>query len=599
MALAKCVFTELDGTTVHEYTPLSATVKFEGSKKPDTFEAIFPMQNIVRENFEIAYVQDVVDLTYLKAVYPMQLSCLDESGYDQDPTTDPVETRFANVTIGKFKGHYALEFTADGQGIHVTTVDKIDLTKQFDISIWCTPNPTQLLSGNNEPIIWSFHDATQGLDIGISEQHDSIWRVFVRVDGTSLPTGYRGSTEIVMTGSPVLIRCKRGMDNVLKVYVNGIQESLKDAASAGSPVWNGVISSTLQPTGTDMVFGDTAASTVDEYVGQIHEVRVYCGTDLTDGEADRIRWVKPIAQFMKFAGRVAKIKDVQTTKKALCVSNAYRFTKAKLGGDGTSLIAHDLTAVAFKTILQSAVDVIDDDFTVRNLDSFAETTQISFVLSGSILEVGSFMSFANILFLYSDTVMYMTPRKNIIIETDAGKDTDYVFDQNGVNVKYNIKNSEDNDTKLVNEVILTGTAPATNQTSSFTPTSGIIRTIRRNILPINTSNDLKELADRTRVNLQGDISNDLAPKKYRVQVNTPIPHVRYNMNVTIKRKNGANVLRSLTDQDLNDTSIKVKQIEIYYPNGSTVVKVGENDIDYFDDAVEISITESGLIDSTL
>jgi len=594
MALARCVLTELDDTTKHTYIPLNAVVKFEGNKKPDTLSATFPMGNRVLENFQIAYIQDVVDIDYLRAVYPMQLSCLDESGNDVDPATDPVETRFENVTTNKFKGHYALHFDADAQGIIFTDPrSDINISKQFDIHIWFTPDTTQLVDGTDEPILWAFRDTAdpRGLEIGITGTNgtDSSWRAFIRVSDGTLTNGFTGSSELIMTGSPVHIRCKRGMDDVIRVYVNGIEDITQ------------TVTQDLQPTvATEMVFGDSQPSTNDEYSGQIHEIKIYTGTDLTESQAEKIRWVKPIAQYMKFAGRIIKLKNTQTTRKAICESNSYRFTRGRLGQTGSSLDSHDLTSVAFKTILQSAVDEIDSDFKVRNLDSFAETTQISFILAGDIFEVGSFLTFASILLLYSDTIMYMTPRKNIIIETNAGKATDYIFDQNGANVKYNIKNSEDNDLKLVNEVILTGKSPATVQRSAFTPSSGIIRTLRRNTIQIDTSNDLKELADRMRVDLQGDITNDLSPTKYRIQINAPIPHVRYNMTVSVKRKNGVNAaeLSAPLDFDVDETLV-VRQIEIYYPDGSTVIKVGENDIDYFDEVVETNAVGSGLIDNTL
>lgn len=598
MALAKCILTETDGTTKHNYTPLNAVVKFEGNKRPDTLTTMFPMQNKAKENYEIVYIQDVVDVEYLRAVYPMQLSCLDESGTDTDPSSDPVETRFSNVTTNKFKGHYALNFTADGQGVvytdpRVANGGAIDISGQFDINIWFTPDQTQLQDGTDEPLLWSFRGSSnnRGLEIGITGTNGvpSGWRVFLRVNNGSTTTGYTGSNEVVLNGTdqPVHIRVKRGQDNLLKAYVNGIEDISE------------TVTQDIQPTvATNMVFGDSPTSTNDEYSGLIHEIKVYCGTDLTESQAEKIRWIKPIAQYMKFAGRIVKIKNEQTTKKVICQSNSYRFTKGKLGQDGSSLTSHDLTVVAFKTILQSAVDEIDSDFTVRNLDSFAETTQISFVLAGDIFEIGGFMQFTSILLLYSDTTMYMTPRKNIIIETNAGKDTDYVFDQNGTNVKYYIKNSEDNDFKLINEVILTGKSPATNQRSNFTPTSGIIRSLRRNVLQIDTSNDLKELADRTRVDLQGDVTNDLAPTKYRIEVNVPISHIRYNMNVQIKRKNGENVSVGVTDNDLDEQAV-IKQIESYYPNGSTIIKVGENDIDDFDDVVESTRVEDGLLDNTI
>ena len=90
----------------------------------------------------------------------MQLSCLDEGGYNQDPT-DPAESRFTKVTSGKFKGHYALQFTADSQGVSVpdpriANGGKINISGQFDINIFFTPDTTQLQHGTKEPILWSF-----------------------------------------------------------------------------------------------------------------------------------------------------------------------------------------------------------------------------------------------------------------------------------------------------------------------------------------------------------------------------------------------------------------------------------------------------------
>lgn len=686
MPLAKCIITELDGSTKHRYYPLNAVVSFEGNKKPDTLTATFPMGNRVRENYEITYIQDIVDVTYLIAVYPMQLSCFDESGNDVDPT-DPVESRFVNVTSGRYKGHYALDFNADAQGINIVDPrNEINISKQFDIHVMFTPDTTQLQDVADEPILWSFRDKAdpRGLEFGISgtNGNDSSWKVFIRVSNGTVTNTFTGSdTGLIMTGSPVHIRVKRGQDNLLKAYVNGVEQ-----ISTNVP-------QDLQPTvATNMVFGDTEDSTQDEYIGLIHEIRIYIGTDLTDGEAEKIRWIKPTAQFMKFAGRVVKVKNAQTTKKVICESNSYKFTKAKLGGIGddpdfrdfterkidytggtatmnvgkrvvgltsgatghilafTSQTAGTMTIVrngvnpinftngeaieeqdgdpdppfisdwdatytantevftgTFKSILQGAVDKIDNTFIIRNLDAFAQVKQ-SFDLQGNIYQVGSFMAFASALLLYSETIMYMTPRKNIIIETNVGHSTDYVFDQNNeLGVRYNIKNSEDNDLKLVNEVILTGRVGTTTARSAFVPSSGIIRTLRRNVLQIDNNNDLAELAFVTRLDLQGsDVDNDLPITKYRIQVVAPLPHIRYNMAVDVKRKNGANEdqLGASLNFDLDatitgDGQLIIRQIETYYPNGSTVIKVGENDIDYFDDVLSTNKAGDGLIDNTL
>ena len=177
MPLAKCIVTEpltnnsgnVSNPVVHTYFPLNTKIKQQGNKKPDTLNAAFPMENKIDEQYNLSYIQDVVDTEWLQAVYPMQLSCLDEGGYNQDPT-DPADSRFVKVDIDKFKGHYALQFTADSQGVQVPSAktNKIDISKQFDINIWFTPEATQLQDGSDEPILWSFRSSTVGLDIGIA-----------------------------------------------------------------------------------------------------------------------------------------------------------------------------------------------------------------------------------------------------------------------------------------------------------------------------------------------------------------------------------------------------------------------------------------------
>ena len=50
--------------------------------------------------------------------------------------------------------------------------------------------------------------------------------------------------------------------------------------------------------------------------------------------------------------------------------------------------------------------------------------------------------------------------------------------------------------------------------------------------------------------------------------------------------------------DLDETVI-IRQLEYHYPSGKTVIKVGEDDIDYFDDIVKSTTNTEGLIDNTL
>lgn len=610
MPIVKCVVTgDITGSTtkVHTYYPIKSKVKMQGNKKPDTLEAQFPISNDLDESYIISYIQDIADTTWLSAVYPMQLSCLDESGYNQDPT-DPADSRFIKVTSGRFKGNYALDFNAVSQGVSVpdpriANGGKIDISGDFDVNIFFTPNTSQFHSGSDEPIIWSFFNGSKGLEIGMSNQHDSVWRIFVRVYGSAL-NSYRGSLETVMTGAPVHVRCKRE-GSFLKVYINGIEEQLKNVSSSSSPVWNGYAIGSMQPpNATNMIFGDGNYSDTD-YKGQIHQIRVYCGSTLSLEDATRIRSSKPMAQFMKFNGRIRKVESDQVSRKIQAESNSFKITTSKLGGTGSSLLSKSLSSDSFKVIAQSALDAVSPSsghFTVRNIDSFA-AVQSDYPLSGNIEQIGSVINFINILLLYSDCIMYFTPRQNVIIESNAGHATDYIFDQDSTTSGCSIRSSEINNSQKITEVILTGKGTI-KSVSSFTPNrDDIIRTLRRNVLPIvNGTTDLPELAKKTILDLRGFYKNVIGQvfPKYAISSTVPIHHTRYNQTVTVKRTNGSNVTFNPTRNSSNlDESLIVKQVEWNYPSGKTIINVGENDIDFFDDSVREHRKTDGLLDTTL
>ena len=623
MPLAKCVVTEQtvagQGTpNVHTYYPLSAIMKQQGTKKPDTLEVILPIQNQIDENYEISYIQDVVNTEYLSAVYPMQLSCLDEGGYNQDPT-DPAESRFVKVDIDKFKGHYALQFTADrtnnsdfttGQGVAVLTANtnKIDLSGQFDINIWFTPESTQFNSGSgDEPILWGFRNGATGLDIGITgtNGNDSSWRVYIKSGNGSYTTA-TGSSELIMNtltnptrNMPCHIRVKRGSDNLLKAFVNGVEDI------------SVTLTGSMQPSNTSMTFGDSFNTYGAEYKGKIHEVKVYCGATLSDVDATRIRTTKAIVQYMKFNGRTIKVTDKMAAKRVISESNSYNLTKAKLGTaySGT-LTKHDLSSVAFKTIAQSAIDnssITNGTFTVRNIDNFVSVPTVT-ALQGNIYEIGSVVEFLQVLLLFSECVMYYTPRKNVIIETNAGHNTGhtssdlFTFDQNSTTTPYNITTSEVDDSKVINQIILVGRGNVTTK-NDFTPTDGIRRTLRKVVKQLDNQIDITDLGYKFLTDLGGlGGSADKLGKgkqKFVIKSSAPIHHLRFNHKVNVKRKNGNNSnVTGVTDKDL-DEDIIVTQVKWNYPSGTTTINVGEYDIDFYEDMVSIGKSSDNLTDANL
>lgn len=586
---------ESSSSTLHEYVPISAKIKFQGVKKPDTLVAKFPTHAKVREGYEVKYIQDVVDLDYLSAIYPMQLTCLDERGYDQDPSIDPDETRFVNVTTGRFKGYYALDFNATAQGVNITTHDRIDISKQFDIYIFFTPNKTQFIDGNNEPILWSFYDGSNGLEIGMAGNNgnNNSWRGFMRI-GHGLVDAVTASNETIFNTTsgnddPVLIRVCRGQDNVIRMYVNGVEDATFTT------------SANLQPSGVDMIFGNGRGNN-DHYKGYIHQIRVYSGIDLTEQQHNIIRWAKPQPFTMKFAGRVWKLTGSQTSKTANCQSHSLKLVKAKLGEDNSSPTTTALTT-SFKTLLQDAADeIFNTSFKVKVKDSFAYVQDKGApfsTLSGNIINIGSFLDFATILMVFANTTFYTTPRGLIIVESDSGKSTDHVFDQNSTGIKYNIKDSEENDTTLANEVIITGSGGI--KIRRFFNPNDLRRTFRKNYLQLDNLNDLDNLATKLRAVLGGTpvlSANPLPKSRHVVTISAPVTHVRFNQVVNVKRKNGQNASLGGSNEDLDENE-SVAQVELAYPSGTTIIQTGEVEIDFFNDVKIETEVRDGLIDTTL
>ena len=204
--------------------------------------------------------------------------------------------------------------------------------------------------------------------------------------------------------------------------------------------------------------------------------------------------------------------------------------------------------------------------------------------------------------------MYFTPRKNIIIETNAGHNTGYtssdyfVFDQNSTTTPYNITTSEIDDSKVINKIILVGKGNVTDK-RDITPTDGVRRTLRRIVKQLDNSNDLAELGYKILMDLGGlgGSASKLgkAKQKFVIKSSAPIHNLRFNHKVTVKRKNGNNSnVTGVTDKDL-DEQFLVTQVKWNYPSGTTTINVGEYDIDFYEDIVKIGKSTDNLTDTTL
>lgn len=578
MSRSVCVITETDEITRHEYTPTNVKFKVEGSKKPDTLVSHFTINNKVRENYEIAYIQDIISVEYLACIHNFQLSALDDRGYNLDgevsASVNIPEARFLDVTSGRFKGNYALDLTAVNQEVQVPNakaITRIDLSGQFDIYVFFTPDQIDpSLSGNN-PIIWSFSDGSRGLEIGITNTSPvADTRGFVRA-GNGIIDSITGTTESIITGAPVLIRVFRGGDNIVHMEVNGVED--------GTPLTK---TGSMQPTGPNLIFGNGRGLN-DDYKGQIHQERTYIGTVLTQTQADTIRQSRPALFTMKFAGLVWDLQDKESYKIAKCDSHSKLLVKRKLSAD--IFPANDNVfglqeggGETFQEIFQDIVDATGSGFTVKAKDAFTSTTTTA--LLGNLIAIGSFLDVVSMLLLFSDTTFYVTPRKLLIVETNVGHSTDFTFDQDSDIVPYDITESGENDTTKVNEVILTGDGLTTAR--AFVAVVGTDITLRKFIRQLDNTTDLDTLAIELRDSLK-DVNT-----KFIVRINVLVNWIRFNHIVTLN-----NTKKNIT----NDPFI-VTQIEHEYPRSDSKIMVNENDIDFFDITNNDISTQEGLVDNT-
>lgn len=586
MTKVRCIINERIGGAVHTYYPLNVTFQDEGIKKPNKLTASFTMANKVEEGDIISYIQDVTDVDALRAIYNFQLSTLDEGGYDQDPTTDSTADAFTIVSDQKYAGFYALEFDGAGQEVNISTVDAIDLSEQFDIILSVSPDAVQTFDGGDEPIMWSFFDGNHGLEIGMSGSNGdpSSWRAFIRYRaGAALTNTLTGANEQLIRTTdlkqdPVIIRISRNQDNLIQMFVNGEEDASVTATG------------TMQPSGVDMRFGSNRTGVFD-YEGLMHQVRVYCGENLTDSQATLIRQAKPIPFSMRFRGKIWELKDNTVSKLIKAQSNSFELLSGKLD----SLTPILLPGSSYDSILQDAIDTLSllNSFRVTHIDNFSfNNFGLSFVQTGNIIGIGSFLDFADYLFKMSFTTFQITARNVFIVESSiAGKQTNFVFQQKdeeldpNVAAPYVITENDLNDDNLVNEVILTSSG--ITSVRKVTNPNDIRRTLRRNIQILDAGEDLQNYAERLHEILSGGtaVINPIPKNKFIIKITSLINSVRTNQDVAIK-----NLRKNIDTNDI------ITQIMYSYPSEHTKINTGNIDINYYDEVEKTYTTSDGLLD---
>ena len=152
----------------------ASTVSRFGTRTVDQGYFSFPMGTDIELNSNLKYIQDIVDVSDLSAIYNFQLTVNDESGYDMNPSADLPISRFINpndsLNDKKFQAQYCLKFTKSSSTDFYEIPDnaRLDMTKQFDLYIYCAwSNTLGSYTTDEKAIIFSKYDTTHGgIEVG-------------------------------------------------------------------------------------------------------------------------------------------------------------------------------------------------------------------------------------------------------------------------------------------------------------------------------------------------------------------------------------------------------------------------------------------------
>jgi len=458
MTVVKAVVERLNatGNRIHRRDEqiIAGTVSRNGGRMVDDAKIEFSIKTVVNQNDNVKYIQDVVDTEYLSGIWNFQASGKDESGYDQHATvsgTDPGIDRFilpnSSGNLGKFRAQYGLTFDNTGQTLTVPSTlpfyNRLDFSRQFDIYVWCQFNFSdnyRSYGDGDSAVIFS----TSGLDIGIKNVGGEN-RLLVRTVIGGTVTEYVGTRVLFGNTLPTMIRVTRNDTGTLTGYANGIYEFHADLGDATLDDHSGI------------QFGDTKTAESLGWIGQVFQIRTYCGTYLSDDDAETIRLAYPQPVTMKLDGKVWKVDNdtnpikcyVKGEDKILLEAN---MTRTSLTGNNAFRTGNVYDAgTDVNDMLADMISGVDSEFTVKAADMGTSDFEGKFVATQGLIQC------VDLILLETQRLLTILPNKIIIIEDSGGVTTPYIFTQGVPNQPgYIITNSGKDDIVKINDIELIG-----------------------------------------------------------------------------------------------------------------------------------------------
>ena len=396
-----------------------AEISRDGLRAVDS--GVFKVPSRIESNIgdEYKYIQDVADATHLRGAYLFQGSCLDESGYNNDPKNqvhssisgfadyDGLDYTLNTTANNKLKGFYGATVSQKGAIIENKflkdgTTNVFDFSGDFDIFCWITTPKT----GDGSSTIFSkVNSSTQGIKITLERQgsgansgkyyaacsikplNSSLSVKVIKTNGTDAGNGVTVNSSSFVDAStyvaaptnawtvlkPCLIRLQRKGKTFNLWLVNGSESTpfgLPNVSYTGTAAYPRTTGSFSVPTDATIgsqasaYSGNTVTTTSNVFLGKLYSIRIYSNV-LELQSANQIFSSRPVPLIMKLAGSLYKMESSIDQKKLY------------VKGFGKVIIDSLISAEILTT--GTAVGEFYENSGVRTLTSFVNATPVEII----------------------------------------------------------------------------------------------------------------------------------------------------------------------------------------------------------------------------
>ncbi len=596
-----------------------AEISRDGLRAVDSGMFTCPSRIAANIGDEYKYIQDIADSTHLRGAYLFQGSCLDESGYNNDPVNqthnnisgfndyDGLDYTPTTAT-NKFKGFYGATATSNGKGAIIPnkflkdgTTNILDFSGDFDIFCWVEPEDTE-----NGGVIFSKENSSgEGITIKMNKSSGQYYPSceFHRSDGTGSARNVDTSSKKIDGDIPCLIRFQRQGETFKLWFVRGdesIPFGTPDDTYSYNPHSYGSFS-----VPTDAVIGakaqnfssNTVTSTTSKFEGKLYSIRIYSNI-LDSTSAQQIFASRPIPLIMKLAGTVWKIESgidqkklyvkgfgkviidtlvsIQLLTSGTVTGEYYEYSGSRTLTAFTNATPIEIIRAIFAKLNDALSSSLSFKLGVRDL------TTVSNVINSYKAE-GNFLEIIDQLMTIVDKSFYVSPRGKCIIEDQEIDLTNNLK----FGKKYNISADGFDDTLTVNDLYVS-TRAGGNFNIIHTDNSTSINLIgiysKRILAPQITDATAATNFMNKFITKHKDINS-----RYTIVAPALIDFVRENFKVKV-----TNTTKNL---DVNST---IKSITWTYPEAKTTIETGDFLLDAFDiektsaEAIQNLVTDTNL-----